>query len=126
MGQRRRRRRRYRARDPGAIVTPQPSFLRPGGTLWRVAVLIVATWLGTAASVQAQNADEDAPGRVGRVASWQGDLYVAPQDRATEWESIGLNYPVAGGDNLWMSGDGHGEIDYGSGQFRLGGDSNVH
>jgi len=107
-------------------VTPQPSFLRPGGTLWRVAVLIVATWLGTAASVQAQNADEDAPGRVGRVASWQGDLYLAPQDRASEWESIGLNYPVAGGDNLWMSGDGYGEIDYGSGRFRLGGDSNVH
>lgn len=97
-----------------------------GSTLWRVAALLVATWLGVAASVQAQTAGDDVPGRVGRVATWQGDLYLAPQDRASEWASIGLNYPVASGDNLWLSGEGQAEIDYGSGQFRLGGDSNVH
>jgi hypothetical protein len=107
-------------------VIPQLSRLRWSSTLWRVAAVVVAAWLGAPASAQAQTADEDVPGRVGRVANWQGDLYLAPQDRASEWASIGLNYPVAGGDNLWMSGDGQAEIDYGSGQFRLGGDSNVH
>ncbi len=72
------------------------------------------------------HADEDTPGRVGRIAEYAGQLYVSPEDRATEWASIGLNYPVASGDNLWVSGDGRAEVDYGGGQFRLAGDTSLH
>ncbi len=71
-------------------------------------------------------ADDDLPGRVGRIADFAGQLYQSPEDRATEWVSIGLNYPVTSGDNLWVSGDGRAEVDYGGGQFRLAGDTNLH
>jgi len=70
--------------------------------------------------------DDDLPGRVGRVADFAGQLLLSQQDRADEWEPIGANYPVTSGVNLWVSSDGRAEIDYGGGQFRLAGDTNVH
>ncbi|HEY4138134.1 MAG TPA: DUF6600 domain-containing protein, partial [Casimicrobiaceae bacterium] len=71
--------------------------------------------------------DEDqAPNRVGRVADVGGQLFLAPEDRATEWSPIELNYPVTGGDNLWLSGEGHAEVDFGVGQLRIAGNTNVH
>jgi hypothetical protein len=96
------------------------------GRRWLAVSALVAAAALMPAMAPAQDADEDVSGRVGRVAAYQGELYLAPQDRAGEWASIGLNYPVATGDNLWMSGEGQVEVDYGGGQFRLGGDSNVH
>jgi hypothetical protein len=74
----------------------------------------------------AARADDDLPGRVGRIADFGGQLYQSPEDRAAEWVSIGLNYPVTSGDNLWVSGDGRAEVDYGGGQFRLAGETNLH
>ncbi|MDQ2916933.1 MAG: hypothetical protein M3R40_07215, partial [Pseudomonadota bacterium] len=71
-------------------------------------------------------ADDDLPGRVGRIANVQGTLYHSPDDNAGEWSQIGQNYPVAQGDNLWVDRDGHAEVDYGGGQFRLAGDTNIH
>ncbi len=41
-------------------------------------------------------------------------------------DEIGLNYPVAQGDNLWVDHAGRAEVDYGGGQFRLAGDTNLH
>ena len=76
-------------------------------------------------SAFAQEPDE-APSRVGRVAEVNGQLFLAPEDRATEWAPIELNYPVASGDNLWLSGDGRAEIDFGVGQLRIAGNTNVH
>ena len=73
----------------------------------------------------AQESDE-APSRVGRVAELSGQLFLAPEDRATEWAPIELNYPVGSGDNLWLSGDGHAEVDFGIGQLRIAGNTNVH
>ncbi len=70
--------------------------------------------------------DEDLPLRVGRVADVGGELLLAPQDRPEEWSPIGINYPVASGDNLWVGAEGRAEIDYGAGQFRLAGDTSVH
>ena len=87
-------------------------------------VAMVAMLLMAAAPVV--RADEDLPGRVGRIAEFAGQLYLSPEDHATEWQPIGLNYPVASGDNLWVGGDGRAEIDYGGGQFRLAGDTSVH
>ena len=48
--------------------------------------------------------DEDLPARVGRVADFAGELFLAPEDRPDEWDAIGLNYPVTSGDNLWVGG----------------------
>lgn len=69
---------------------------------------------------------EDLPGRVGRVADLAGELFLAPQDKPDQWQPVGINYPVAAGDNLWVGREGRAEIDFGAGQFRLAGDSNIH
>jgi hypothetical protein len=62
------------------------------------------------------------PAASGRVANFPGRRCTWRRRTApSEWAAIGLNYPSRGGDNLWMSGDGRAEIDYGSGQFRVGG-----
>jgi hypothetical protein len=71
-------------------------------------------------------AQEDLPGRVGRVSNVAGELFIAPQDQPDAWAAAGLNYPVAGGDNLWVGNDGRAEVDVGGTQLRLAGDSNLH
>ena len=96
-----------------------------GGFLTRVvrtlAVAICAAAFGTVAIAQ-----DDLPGRVGRVADVAGELFIAPQDKPDGWTAIGVNYPVTNGDNLWVGNDGRAEVDFGGGQFRLAGDTNLH
>ena len=87
---------------------------------WLAALLLAVLPFG------ARAADDDLPGRVGRIAEFAGQLFQSPQDRPTEWDAIGINYPITSGDNLWVSGDGRAEVDYGGGQFRLAGDTSVH
>jgi len=82
--------------------------------------------LAIALATVAARADDDLPGRVGRVANVQGALYHAAGEDAGDWAEIGLNYPVAQGDNLWVDHDGRAEVDYGGGQFRVAGDTNLH
>jgi len=95
---------------------------------WRANVL---GWLGAAfalalvAGALPARAEDELPTRVGRVSDVGGALYLAPEDRATEWATVGVNYPVAGGDNLWVAANGRAEIDFGSGQLRLAADTNV-
>ena len=90
------------------------------GIAWLAALLLAVL------PFAARAADDDLPGRVGRIADFAGQLVLSPQDRPTEWEPIGINYPITSGDNLWVSSDGRAEIDYGGGQFRLAGDTSVH
>ncbi len=71
-------------------------------------------------------AQDDGAARVARIADVQGLLYHAPADRADDWSEIGRNFPIADGDNLWVARDGRAEIDYGGGQFRLAGETNLH
>jgi hypothetical protein len=71
-------------------------------------------------------AEDDAGGRVGRLAQVQGVVQHAPADDPPLWSDAGLNDPVAQGDNLWVERDGRAEVDYGGGQFRLAGDTSVH
>lgn len=80
--------------------------------------------LGCASLASAQN--EDLPSRVGRLADLGGSVYVSTEDRPEDWVEALRNYSVTSGDNLWVSGDGRAEIDYGGGQFRLAGNTNVH
>ena len=81
--------------------------------------------LAGCAGAMPARADDDPPTRVGRVSDFGGELYLAPQDRATEWATVGVNYPVTSGDSLWVAPHGRAEIDLGSGQLRLAGDTNL-
>jgi len=95
------------------------------GSMLRVAraICAVAALAGFAVIAYAQ---EDLPGRVGRIANVAGELFLAPQDKPDAWNAVGINYPVTSGDNLWVGSEGRAEIDFGAGQVRLAGDSNIH
>ena len=90
-----------------------------------IAAWLVAALVSLPARAQAPLEDE-APARVGRIADVGGDVYHAPEDRASDWSAIGINYPIASGDNLWVAEGGRAEIDVGVAQLRLGGETNVH
>jgi hypothetical protein len=93
--------------------------------LHRAVVRILALLLATMPMI-AHAADEDLPGRVGRVAEFAGELYLSPESGTGDWTSIGRNYPITSGDNLWVSTNGRAEVDYGGGQFRFAGETNLH
>ena len=103
-----------------ATVCADPAALRRG-IAWRIAAACCVAMLSSAAI-----ADDDLPGRVGRVADAAGGLYLSPEGQATEWTGIGVNYPITSGDNLWVADGGRAEVDYGGGQFRLAGATNLH
>ena len=111
--------RRCRARLPRLLFSVTVSKIAPRVAAWLVVLLFAATSF-------VARADDELPGRVGRIAGFAGQLYLSPPERPTEWEAIGINYPVTSGDNLWVSGDGRAEVDYGGGQFRLAGDTSAH
>jgi hypothetical protein len=96
------------------------------GRTLHIAAMLLSTVAASVALSGMALADDDLPGRVGRVADFGGELFLAPQDKPDQWVPIGINYPVTGGDNLWVGNDGRAEIDFGSGQFRLAGDTNLH
>jgi hypothetical protein len=100
---------------------------RAGRRQWgrQVAIAVVALALAFF-DAPAVAQEEDLPGRVGRLADFAGQILLSPQDHPDEWEPVGINYPITSGVNLWVSADGRAEIDYGGGQFRLAGDTNVH
>ncbi len=100
---------------------------RPIDGLRRPSFVAALAMLLIAAAIPAHaQSDDELPTRVGRIAEFSGDIFLAPEDRANEWIPVGLNYPVTSGDNLWVGGDGRAEVDYGGGQFRLGGDTNLN
>ncbi len=112
---------RIRRGASGAVVAlPAGEVLR-----WMASGMLVLAMMVFAWAPPVRAAD-DLPGRVGRVAELAGELFLAPQDAPDAWSPIGLNYPIAGGDNLWVGNDGRAEIDFGAGQFRLGGNTNLH
>ena len=88
--------------------------------------ILLGLWLALAAGAAAAQAEGDLPGRAGRLADIGGQVYLASEERAEDWVEALRNYTVTTGDNLWVAGDGRAEIDYGGGQFRLAGDTNVH
>jgi hypothetical protein len=117
------------------MTTCSPLILRrairrsPGGgrlRFLRVAAFLLWAIAAALALPGITFADDDLPGRVGRVADVGGELFLAPQDKPDQWVAIGLNYPVTSGDNLWVGNDGRAEIDFGAGQFRLAGDTSLH
>jgi hypothetical protein len=102
------------------------SKARPGAAGMIAIAVLAASLAAGAAWAQAPAGEEEAPPRVGRLADVGGEVYHAPEDRATDWSTIGQNYPIATGDNLWVAEGGRAEIDVGVAQIRLGGETNVH
>ena len=94
----------------------------PRAATWLIALFALV--IATALDAQAQS-DDALPTRVGRIANVQGPLRHSPET-GDVWSTVGLNYPVAQGDNLWTASDARAEVDYGGGEFRLAGDTNVH
>lgn len=94
------------------------------GLLRKAARATAAVLLAVFAAVA--YAQDDLPSRVGRLADLGGEVYHAPEDRASDWEAIGVNYPVTSGDNLWVAEGSRAEIDVGAGQIRLGPQTNLH
>ncbi len=68
----------------------------------------------------------ETPARVGRVALVDGKLFHTPPGGADAWTEIGVNVPIAEGDDLWTDAGSLAEVDYGGGQFRLAGQTNLH
>ncbi len=97
------------------------TFAALSGALGRI---LLAVGLATAAGPAL--ADDDLPSRAGRLADVAGRVFLATEERAEDWLEALRNYTITSGDNLWVAGDGRAEIDYGGGQFRLAGDTNVH
>jgi len=102
-------------------IEPSTCRLSARRVMLRVVMWICAVLIASVGSVV--RADDELPDRVGRVAMIGGALYLAPEDRASDWAPIDVNYPVTSGDNLWFAGDGQAEVDYGGGQFRVGRDT---
>jgi len=92
-----------------------------GGRATRCAVALAALALGSAALAQ-----DDLPARVGRVADLAGAVSIATSAQADQWEIATLNRTVTTGDNLFVAPEGRAEVDYGGGQFRIAGDTNLH
>ena len=98
-----------------------PTFIVSIG---RLAMATAALLVMAATAAHAQ--DSDLPGRVGRLADLGGRVYVSVEGQPEDWVEALRNGTVTSGDNLWVSGDGRAEVDYGGGQIRLAGETNVH
>ncbi|MET0334776.1 MAG: DUF6600 domain-containing protein [Rhizobacter sp.] len=76
-------------------------------------------------AMPAHAADEpDPPGRVGRLAELNGQVWVYATD-TNEWIAAGRNRPVTTGDRLSTEADGRAELRIGSSVFRVGPNTEV-
>ena len=70
---------------------------------------------------------DDLPGRVGPPRRRRRAASISRPSSAPRTGSTRIaTTRVTSGDNLWVAGDGRAEIDYGGGQVRLAGDTNLH
>jgi hypothetical protein len=77
------------------------------------------------ACIGSVRAEDDLPGRVGRLAEASGGVLVASEYAGNEWLQAGVNHPITTGDSLWSPVGERAEVDYGAGQFRLAGATHV-
>ncbi len=84
---------------------------------WRTLGLLMLGLLAAATSARAQ---DDPPGRVGRIAGLQGEVWVY-DDEQGEWQGAQHNRPFTQGDRLSTAADGRVELRIGSTTLQLGG-----
>lgn len=83
----------------------------------------LAAVLGLAAEPAAW-ANDDAPGRVGRVAEVQGQAWLSDPDSG-EWVALQRNRPVTQGDRLTVDGGARLELRIGSSTLRVAADTDL-
>ena len=86
---------------------------------WTAALLYTA-----AAALQAQPAEVDPPGRVGRIGQTQGQVWIYGGD-VGEWIAAARNRPVTTGDRIATEGSAKAEIDIGSTTLLLDGGTEI-
>jgi len=91
-----------------------------GAALRRSAAMLLAGLFCSVALAQSA----DPPGRVGRLAEVQGQVWLYDQDQR-EWVSAPVNRPLTTGDRIATDNNARAEIRIGSTTVRLGGDSEL-
>lgn len=84
----------------------------------RIGRWVAGLLLGFAALLSAQ-AQQDPPGRIGRVVELTG-IVSAYDHETNQWEAGAGNRPVTGGDRLWVPAQARAELRIGSTTLRLG------
>ena len=70
-------------------------------------------------NLEAQNPDQDPPGRVARLSFMDGSVSIQPGGE-NDWVDAVLNRPLVTGDNLWADEGSRAEVHVGSTALRLG------
>ena len=83
---------------------------------WARLTLLLCAWL---VGVSAAIAQDDPPGRVGRLAAVQGEVWVYEPDQGA-WVAALLNRPFTGGDRIVTGPDGFAQLQIGSTTLWLG------
>jgi hypothetical protein len=89
---------------------------------WRTALIRITTLgllLGAAALGSTARAQDDPPGRVGRVADFNGSVSWW-DDESGQWAAAQRNLPLTGGDRVSTADNGRAELRVGSTVLRLG------
>ena len=77
-----------------------------------------ALLLGSLATVNAQDQEQDPSARVLRASYLQGEVSFRP-GTVDDWTSATLNYPLSSGDHLWTDVNSRAELHVGSNAIRL-------
>ncbi|MDE2277077.1 MAG: hypothetical protein KGK09_12360, partial [Burkholderiales bacterium] len=104
---------------PGMRWMPMPGARRLAQGLAALLLALVAAW----AAPQAR-ADDDPPGRVGRLADLRGHVWRYDPEQGA-WVAANPNHPLTGGDRLATDGDARAELRVGSTTLRLGAGSQL-
>ncbi len=94
------------------------SAIRPHRTKFAAKFLALLACIGGLLAGPAQ-AQDDPPGRVGRIGSVQGEVWVFEAEQS-EWVPAQRNRPFTGGDRLSTGADGRVELSVGSTSMLLG------
>jgi hypothetical protein len=108
-------------------MTAKRRALEPGLSTWRhrVAAGLGATLLCALALLpRAAHAEQDPPGRVGRITESQGQAWQYDAEGG-EWLALQRNRPITAGDRLSVEGGGRVELRIGSTAVRLDGASEL-
>jgi hypothetical protein len=107
---------------------PAASAVPTGPHCYRAAAkALTALLVACAALVFSNNCSAafgDPPGRVGRLAQVEGQVWLYDNDQAV-WLQVQRNWPITNGDRLTTDADSRAEIRIGSTSLRLGPDSDL-